>query len=107
MPEITTIQARAVTKVIDAVAKVGVETQELLNAVQLDGSLLTNPEDRIPYIKYVALYEEAARLTGDDAFGLHLGETVSLSMYDVIGYATMNAPTLAEAKMKPECIVAS
>ena len=97
MPEITTIQARAVTKVIDLAAKAGVEPHRLLRAADLDRDLLKDPEAPISYVKYVSLYEEAARLTGDDAFGLHLGETVSLSMYDVIGYATMNAPTMAEA----------
>src|SRR5215467_14577074 len=100
MPEIKTIQARAVEKVLAAAAKAGVKRRHLLVAARISDQLLKNPEARIPYAEYVALYEHAARLTGDDAFGLHLGEGVSLQMYDVIGYATMNTPTLGEGVNK-------
>jgi len=97
MPGIATIQSRAITKVIDVASKAGVSPGELLASVQLDQELLSDVDSRIPYEKYVALYEQAARLTGDDAFGLHLGESISLQMYDVIGYAAMNSATIGEA----------
>src|SRR5215831_2986509 len=92
-----TIQVRAVTKVLDATSRAGVKAQELLKAVRLQAEALKDPDARIPYAQYVELYEQAARLTGDDSFGLHLGESVTLRMYDIIGYATLNSRTLADA----------
>jgi AraC-like DNA-binding protein len=93
----TTIQARAAIKVLSATAEAGVAARELLSAVHLKQERLNDPDAPIPYEQYVELYEQAARLTGDDTFGLHVGESVSLRMYDVVGYATMNSATLGDA----------
>ena len=71
--------------------------KELLQAVELDPDLLKNPENRIPYAKYVALYEYAAKLTGDDCFGLHIAERAVPQMFDLLGYVGMASLTMGEA----------
>ncbi|MBZ5554633.1 MAG: AraC family transcriptional regulator [Acidobacteriia bacterium] len=99
MPECT-IQARAVLKILDAVRRAEVRSGELFDTVKLDTSALDDPEARIPYHTLVTLYEQGSRLTGDDAFGLHLAERITPQMFDVVGYAAMNSPTLGEALMR-------
>jgi AraC-like DNA-binding protein len=37
------------------------------------------------------------RLTGDDAFGLHVGERSDAKLFDILGYALINSPTLGDA----------
>jgi AraC-like DNA-binding protein len=97
MPRVPTISVKAIGKIADAAAERGVRPQELYSAVNLDASLLCDVENRIPYAQIVALYEAAARLTDDDAFGLHLSERTSAKVFDLLGYVLMNSPTLGEA----------
>jgi AraC-like DNA-binding protein len=91
-----TISVKAVGKVVSAAVSCGVAPAELYRAAGLDPAMLDDPDRRIPYAQIVALYEEAARLTGDDAFGLHLGERTSPKVFDVLGYVLINSPTLGE-----------
>lgn len=97
MPLVPTISVRAVGKIVDAASAAGVSSQELYRAVRLDPSLLDDADNRIPYAQIVSLYEAAARLTGDAAFGLHLSELTSAKVFDLLGYVLMNSPTLGEA----------
>lgn len=92
-----TIQAKAVEKIIKAAAACGVVADALYEAIELDPALLRDPDQRIPFAQVVALYEKAAELTRDDAFGLHVGEAVDPKAFDVLGYAVINSPTLGEA----------
>jgi AraC-like DNA-binding protein len=97
MPRVPTISVKAVGKIVDAAAAYGVRARELYRAVHLDPSLLDDADNRIPYSQIVELYERAARLTGDDAFGLHLSERTSAKVFDLLGYVLLNSPTLGEA----------
>ncbi|HEY6188444.1 MAG TPA: AraC family transcriptional regulator [Pyrinomonadaceae bacterium] len=97
MPRVHTITVKAVGKVVDAARACGVAPEELYRAVNLDPALLDDADNRIPYAQLIALYEEAARLTGDEAFGLHLSEHTSEKVFDLLGYVLMSSPTLGEA----------
>ena len=92
-----TIQAKAVEKIIRAAAARGVAAQELYQAANLDPAGLDDPDRRILFAQVVAIYEQAARLSNDDAFGLHVGETVDPKAFDVLGYSVINSSTLGEA----------
>ena len=97
MNSVYTIQARSVTKIVNFAETYGVPAQSLYQAVALDPAVLSDPDQRIPFAQLVSLYEAAALLTGDDAFGLHLGENIDLKVFDVLGYVAMNSPTIGEA----------
>lgn len=97
MPSVSTVQARSVLKIAAAAREGGADVSELYRAAGFDASALADPDARIPFAQLVALYEQAARLTGDDAFGLHVGESVTPTMFDVVGYLTVNSATLGEA----------
>ena len=95
-----TIQAKAAEKIIKAAAAHGVKPESLYDAIKLDPSVLNDPDNRIPFAQLVALYETAAELTGDNNFGLHVGETIAPSAFDVVGYSALNSPTLGAAFMR-------
>src|SRR4051812_1961074 len=91
------ISVKAVGKIAAAAEEAGVAPADLYRAASLDPSLLGDPDNRIPYAQVVALYEQAARLTQDDAFGLHLGERTSTKVFDVLSYVLINSRTLGDA----------
>ena len=92
-----TIQAKAVEKIVRSAAASGVNADRLYKAVNLDPSVLLDPDNRIPFAQLVDLYEKAAQLTGDNNFGLHVGETVNPTAFDVVGYCALNSSTLGDA----------
>src|SRR5262245_9059463 len=92
-----TIQARSVNKIIAFAATYGVEAASLYDAVELDPVVLDNPDHRIPFVQLVSLYESAAKLTGDQCFGIHLAEQIDPRVFDVLGYVVINSPTIGEA----------
>src|SRR5215510_15389936 len=97
MRQTFTIQARSVEKILRLAAKKGVAANSLYESVNLEPTVLTDPDSRIPFSQLVALYETAAQLTGDDHFGLHVAENVNLAAFDVVGYCALNSPTLGAA----------
>jgi AraC-like DNA-binding protein len=92
-----TVQAKAVEKIVSAAAAHGVRPQVLYDVVKLDPSVLIDPDNRISFAQLVALYEKAAELTGDDNFGLHIGQSINPTAFDVVGYCALNSPTLGAA----------
>jgi AraC-like DNA-binding protein len=96
MTSIHTIQAKAVEKIVRAATAGGVNARELYRAAGVNPVGLDDPDRRIPFAQVVALYEQGARLTRDDAFGLHVGETVDPKAFDVLGYSVINSSTLGE-----------
>ena len=92
-----TVQAKAVEKIVNAAAAHGVQAERLYEAVTLDPSVLLDPDNRIPFAQLVSLYEKAAELTGDDNFGLHVGQSIKPTAFDVVGYCALNSPTLGAA----------
>lgn len=97
MPIIHGILASAACKIINAAAAAGVAPEELCRAVKLDLSTFEDADNRIPFRQLIRLDEYAARLTGDAAFGLHVGEQADAKMYGVLGYVTLNSQTFGEA----------
>jgi AraC-like DNA-binding protein len=97
MGTIPTIQAKAVDKITRAAAAQGVLAEVLCDAVSLDRPVYSDPDQRIPFAQVALLYEKAALLTGDDAFGLHVGEQVDPKAFDVLGYSVINSSTFGEA----------
>jgi len=74
-----------------------VNAETLYQAVTFDASVLEDADSRIPFAQLVALYEKGAELTGDDNFGLHIGQSVNPSAFDVVGYCALNSSTLGAA----------
>lgn len=92
MPQKWTLPAQAAEKALAAAEEAGVPRPRLLAAAEA-GKLGT----ALSFETLCAIYEQAARLTGDDAFGLHVGERTSPRMYGRLGYIAANSGNLAEA----------
>jgi AraC-like DNA-binding protein len=95
MRQTFTVQAKAVEKIVNAAH--GIQPARLYASVNFDPSVLLDPDNRIPFAQLVALYEKAAELTGDHNFGLHLGQNINPTAFDVVGYCALNSPTLGAA----------
>ncbi len=74
-----------------------VNINKLFKAVGVDPSILEYPDTRIPFETYIALEDEAVRVTNDPFFGLHMGEFFEPGNWSIIGYMMMNCRTLGEA----------
>lgn len=97
MPQTCTIQARAVEKLVKAAAARGVAEERLYQAASLDPVVVADPDSRIPFAKLVALYETAAQMSHDKDFGLHIGESVTVSTFDLLSYCALNSSDLGSA----------
>jgi AraC-like DNA-binding protein len=83
--------------IVQAAALRGVAPAELQRATGFDVAAGQDPDARISIEVEQALWEEAARRSGDDAFGLHSAESLRPGAFDVLDYAVRTAPTLRAA----------
>lgn len=83
--------------VVHVAAARGADPKALCAATGFDPALAKDPDARIPFAIEDALWTEAARLTNDDAFGLHAAELIEPGAFDVLDYAVRTAPTLGAA----------
>jgi AraC-like DNA-binding protein len=74
MTVIDEIPISAAAKTVNAALASGVAPEALCRAVGLDLSALEDADHQIPFAQLIRLTEHGARLTGDDAFGLRVGE---------------------------------
>jgi len=80
--------------ILAAARERGAEPNALAAHAEFDSSLGGDPDARIPLRVETLLWDEAARLTGDNAFGLHAAEGLRPGVFDVVDYAVRTAPTL-------------
>ena len=93
MPPMTKgLPAKAAEKALAAAEAAGIEPRRLLCLAGIDEA-----PDELSFAELCELYEQAALLTGDDAFGLHVGERTSARMYGRLGYVAANCPTFGAA----------
>ena len=88
---------QALARGVAALREAGVDAAPVLHAAGLGDAPLHDPESRIPFARFAAFYEHAARASGDPCFGLRAGARAELASYDVLGYAALASSTLGEA----------
>jgi len=86
--------AETTEKLLMHAEQLGVSRQRLLEQAAVDSR---GEVSQLSYEQLAALYDEAARSSGDDAFGLHVGERTSPTMYGMLGYGVANSRTFGEA----------
>ena len=77
--------------------KLDIEIHELATGFGLELDALDDPEGRIPRDVHHQLWEEVARRSGDEFFGLHLAESLQPGAFAVIDYVARNSPNLGDA----------
>ncbi len=85
------------SQLVRYLASLRIDTGRMFGAIGVDPCILDSPDSLIPVETYIAVEDEAARLSGDPYFGLHMGEYVEPGNYSIIGYIMMNSRTLGEA----------
>jgi AraC-like DNA-binding protein len=92
-----TVSVRFARLVILALEARGVDVAAFLATLRVDRATLDDPDARLSARVHDALCAEAPRLSGDDHIGLHLGERLPRSAFDIIAYTMRNSPTLGGA----------
>ena len=67
------------------------------DALGLKRSAFSNPDRFIANATFAQLFEDAARATGDECFGLHFGENFDVRDIGTLAYVVLNSPTIADA----------
>lgn len=83
--------------ILRALAEAGVAQEALLTAAGIDPSLFDDPEAQIASDQLSALWESAARLSGNPHIGLIRTHVARPGNFDIAGYTMISAPTLLAA----------
>jgi len=85
-----------VQAIIAAARHGGTDEAQLLARAGI-AMLPADPLARIPLDAVVRLWRAAAELTGDAAFGLHMGQSIEPTSFNVVAYTLVSSTTLREA----------
>jgi len=91
------VSARIGALIVHASASAGVDPARLAAEVGFDPSMVQDPDARIPLELEVRLWDEAARRSGVDAFGLQAAQDLTPGAFDVLDYVVRTAPTIRAA----------
>jgi AraC-like DNA-binding protein len=87
------LSARIGAMIVYSAAASGVKSEELENATGFRAASASDPDARIPLAMETALWEEAAKRTGDTSFGIHTAERLQPGQFDVLDYVIRTAPS--------------
>lgn len=82
---------------LDACARLGLDTAQILQAARLDRAAVDDPDARIPIEQASALWQKAYELSGDPNLALHAIEVLPFGAYRVIDFLAASAPTIGAA----------
>jgi AraC-like DNA-binding protein len=91
-----TVSVRSVGPVLERLRALGVDPATVLACAGVDPAVMRDPDGRIPHAVALAVWHEAVRQSGDDAFGIHAAEQIRPGAFDVLDYATRSSATLGE-----------
>lgn len=97
MPTDATISSASVKALLHAVSQCGADAEALSQSAELDSSLLSNPDSRVPIATMQRLWVLAVQVTADPHLDLHMAKHVHHSSYGVLAYLLMHSPTLGVA----------
>jgi AraC-like DNA-binding protein len=82
--------AAKIAAIVDALAAEGVSASAALEGVGVSHDALNSPPTRVALDQIIECYHNAARLTRDPHFALHLGLKVHVSAYGMYGFALLS-----------------
>jgi AraC-like DNA-binding protein len=88
------ISVAATTGLLEAITAAGANPDQMLQLWGLDRSVFSKPEGFIPCAVFAGILKEAARVTGDDCFGLHFAESFHPKNIGPLAYVALNSPTI-------------
>jgi AraC-like DNA-binding protein len=81
---------------IAALEHTGVSRERFLEAALVDRAILDRPDGRLSLAAFDGLLELALELTGDEAFGLRMGDMVNPGTYNLSMHLSAHASTMRE-----------
>lgn len=91
------IPVNYVRNLVELIAEVGVDTDQLLDRVGLTADEVYNPEPALRFQQFRLLMAGARDMTGDPALGLVLGQQLTLTAHGLLGYAAISSANLGDA----------
>jgi AraC-like DNA-binding protein len=91
------VSVAVLSQLVRYLAALKIDTDRVFRSLGIDPAIVRYPDEQIPIETYIAVEDEAARISGDACFGLHMGEYIEPGNYSILGYMMMNCRTLAEA----------
>jgi AraC-like DNA-binding protein len=85
-----------VRALIDALEHYGIPRDRFLASGPIDAVRLNQPDARLDVGEFDALLERAIQLTGDEAFGLRMGEMADAGNYNLAAHLVAHATTLRD-----------
>jgi AraC-like DNA-binding protein len=85
---------------LDACARLGLDTGQILEAARLDPIVLRDPDSRIRVEQVESLWRKAYELSNDPNLALHAIEVLPFGAYRVIDFLASSAPTIGAALAK-------
>jgi len=91
------LRAGLLNPVVGSLAMSGIDARRILRRHGFDPRALENPYMLIPLRAFVRLCEDAAAISGDAAFGLHVGQRMTPEQHGPAGFFFGSEPTLRAA----------
>jgi AraC-like DNA-binding protein len=89
------VLASAANGVIDMIRRMGGDVDRIFGIARIDTTALDSPLNELSLKQYCELFEEAARQTQYDNFGLRFGHGFQPKRLGALGYLAINSPTMA------------
>lgn len=89
------ISLAAAAGLLPAIEAAGGHPDDILGPLGLKRTTFSSTHGFIPSADFARVLEEAARVTGDDCFGLHFGERYHPKNIGPLIYVVLNSPTIA------------
>ena len=94
MPELT-IAAGSARALLELAVSKGASRKVLAERSRIDPAQLQDPDNRIPFAKYVALMRAGKELCNDPALALHFGEAFDFAEISIVGLIGRASETMA------------
>jgi AraC-like DNA-binding protein len=91
-----TVLPVATRALVDACARMGLDTEALLTRAGVDRAALSDPDARIDADRADAVWREAAAAAGDPALSLHAAEQTPFGAFRVLDYLGASGATVGE-----------
>lgn len=90
------VSVSVLCQLMEYVKACGIRPEDVLGAVDLDISILTDPDTLLSQSDYIKIEESAATLCQDPCFGLHVGELHKPGHWNILGKCLESCTTLGE-----------
>ncbi|MDZ8110134.1 MAG: AraC family transcriptional regulator [Nostoc sp. DedQUE12a] len=95
-----TFSVSIVRDIVQYAATYGVDAKKLCAAAGIELALIDMPDRQITGAPLRALWCEVVKMTGDENFGLHLGEAFNVAAIGIVGYVLLNCTTFKQVLEK-------